>query len=121
MLACRSGDIALELILSLSGPGYFLPEPMAVYRQHDDGVTKKGRLPPEGMLDKSLFLFRAFDKLSKGVYTDCVNRRLAKILFIYAIGRLKKFEIFLFIFHCWSALKCAIKGILCRSNLHVRK
>ncbi|KAF1081450.1 MAG: putative glycosyltransferase [Candidatus Rifleibacterium amylolyticum] len=120
MLACRSGDIALEIILSLSGPGYFMPEPMAVYRQHDDGITKKGRLPPAEMLEKSLFLFRAFDMLTKGIYTYGVNRRLAKIHFIYAVGRLKKFEICLFMFHCWSAMKYAVKGIMCRSKADVR-
>jgi len=91
--ACRSGDIALELIVSLSGAGFFMPEKMAVYRQHDDGITKKGRLPPAEMLDKNLFLFNAFDKLSKGVYSDFVQRRLAKIIFIYAIGRLRVREI----------------------------
>lgn len=112
LLACRSGDIALELIVSLSGPGFFMPEKMAVYRQHDDGITKKGRLPPAEMLDKNLFLFNAFDELTRGAYSVFVNRRLAKILFIYAIGRLRAWEIYGCIFHCWWALKCAIRGIL---------
>ncbi len=112
--ACRNGDIALELIVSLSGPGYFMREKMAVYRQHDDGVTKKGRLPPAEMLDKSLFLFNSFDKLTGGRYSDCVNLRIAKILFFHAIRRLRAAEMRSFIFHGMWALKCAIKGLIAR-------
>lgn len=110
--SCRSGDIALELILSLSGPGHFLPKKMAVYRQHDDGVTKKNRLPPCELLDKNLHLFRAFDELSLGKFTAFVHLRLAKIQLIYAVGRLKAFALRLFIIYCWRAISCFFRGII---------
>ena len=43
--SCVSGDIAIELILSLSGLGNFFHKVMDAYRRHDGGITKSARDP----------------------------------------------------------------------------
>lgn len=110
--SCRSGDIALALVLSLSGPGHYLPEKMAVYRQHDDGLTKKGRLLPSELLDKNLLLFSNFDALSCGKFSAHVHGRMAKLQLIYAVGRFKAFEFHWFFIYCLRAVSCFFKGII---------
>lgn len=89
--SCRSLDIAMELILSLSGPGEFFPREMGVYRHHDGGITKRRKNEKE-ILYKSLYLFRSFDRYSNGRFSLHVRKRMASIHFSYALHRMLDVE-----------------------------
>lgn len=103
--SCRSGDIALALLLSLAGYGWMFTEKMAVYRQHDDGITKKGRLPHTEALEGKMWLFKAFDKHTNGAFSAYVNFRLAKLMLIYSVGRFKAVD-------CAALLSSLLKTLL---------
>lgn len=73
---CRSGDIAIELILSLYGPGYFFPEKMGCYRHHDGGITKC--LVNHSKIYKQNYrLYKNFNILSEGKFEKEINKKLA--------------------------------------------
>lgn len=83
----KNGDYALQLIVSLSGKIKFLPEYMAVYRQHLGGMSST--LKPLNQTAWMVYLLHEFDKYtSKGFHKAIVERikRMFKIQIYYARG-----------------------------------
>ncbi|MEL6535478.1 MAG: glycosyltransferase [Bacteroidota bacterium] len=75
-----SGDIVIELVLSLFGKARYFPKSMGVYRNHSQGITKT---EPNWSLDTLigyLNLYHEFDKHAKGVHHEQINGLLKQKL-----------------------------------------
>ncbi|MBA4317257.1 MAG: hypothetical protein C0412_02550 [Flavobacterium sp.] len=75
-LLCRSLDILMELILSLSGSGMFFNQVMGTYRHHDGGITKVQTDRSE-IYKNSCFLFSQFNIYSERKFEKEVNQRIS--------------------------------------------
>lgn len=65
-----SGDIVIELLMSLHGKARYFPETMGVYRNHSSGITKSDT---QWNLQKTigyLELYHSFNKVSKGKFEE---------------------------------------------------
>lgn len=83
----KNGDYALQLIVSLSGKIKFLPEYMAVYRQHLGGMSST--LKPLNQTAWMVYLLHEFDKYTYHKYKKIVKdriRRMYRIQIYYAKG-----------------------------------
>ena len=101
---CWSGDIALELIISLAGPGRYFQTDMGVYRHHDGGVTKQKRDPKTG-LQKDIFLFKSFDGFTNGSFSSTIRKRMSKIYLSYSLCRLLNCEFMEFALYILRAFR----------------
>ena len=88
----KNGDYALQLIVSLSGNIKFLPEYMAVYRQHLGGVSST--LKPLNQMAWMVFLLHEFNKYTNNKYKKTIIeriKRMYRVQIYYAKGyRLRK-------------------------------
>lgn len=83
----KNGDFALQLIVSLSGKIKFLPEYMAVYRQHLGGMSST--LKPLNQTAWMVYLLHEFDKYThRGFRKAIIERikRMYKVQIYYAKG-----------------------------------
>jgi len=83
----KNGDFALQLIVSLSGKIKFLPEYMAVYRQHLGGMSST--LKPLNQTAWMVYLLHEFNKYTgNGFKKKIVERirRMYKLQIYYAKG-----------------------------------
>jgi glycosyltransferase involved in cell wall biosynthesis len=83
----KNGDFALQLIVSLSGKIKFLPEYMAVYRQHLGGMSST--LKPLNQTAWMVYLLHEFDKYTNHKYRkEIIERikRMYKVQIYYAKG-----------------------------------
>lgn len=83
----KNGDYALQLIVSLSGKIKFLPDYMAVYRQHLGGVSST--LKPLNQTAWMVYLLHEFNTYTKGSYKRTIIeriKRMYKIQIYYAKG-----------------------------------
>lgn len=83
----KNGDFALQLIVSLSGKIKFLPEYMAVYRQHLAGMSST--LKPLNQMAWMVYLLNKFDKYTNRRYKKAIKeriRRMYKVQIYYAKG-----------------------------------
>ncbi|MDR1881230.1 MAG: glycosyltransferase [Prevotella sp.] len=88
----KNGDYALQLIVSLSGKIKFLPEYMAVYRLHPDGISST--LKPLNQTAWMTYLLHKFDEYTVHKYRKTIMeriKRMYKVQIYYAKGyRLRK-------------------------------
>lgn len=83
----KNGDYALQLIVSLSGKIKFLPDYMAVYRQHLGGVSST--LKPLNQTAWMVYLLHEFNTYTNGSYKRTIIeriKRMYKIQIYYAKG-----------------------------------
>ena len=83
----KNGDFALQLIVSLSGKIKFLPEYMAVYRQHLGGMSST--LKPLNQTAWMVYLLHEFDKYTNRKFKKAIIeriKRMFKIQIYYAKG-----------------------------------
>ncbi|NDV94856.1 glycosyltransferase [Dysgonomonas sp. 521] len=83
----KNGDFALQLIVSLSGKIKFLPEYMAVYRQHLGGMSST--LKPLNQTAWMVYLLHEFDKYTTRKYRKAIIeriKRMYKVQIYYAKG-----------------------------------
>lgn len=83
----KNGDYALQLIVSLSGKIKFLPDYMAVYRQHLGGVSST--LKPLNQTAWMVYLLDEFDKYTNHGFRKAIVeriKRMFKIQIYYAKG-----------------------------------
>lgn len=83
----RNGDYALQLIVSLSGKIKFLPEYMAVYRQHLGGMSSV--LKPLNQTAWMVYLLHAFDRYTNHGFKKVIVERIKRMFNIqiyYAKG-----------------------------------
>ncbi|GAB6009257.1 glycosyltransferase [Dysgonomonas reticulitermitis] len=83
----KNGDYALQLIVSLSGKIKFLPEYMAVYRQHLGGMSST--LKPLNQMAWMVYLLNKFDKYTTRKFKDAIKeriKRMYKVQIYYAKG-----------------------------------
>lgn len=83
----KNGDFALQLIVSLSGKIKFLPEYMAVYRQHLGGMSST--LKPLNQTAWMVYLLHEFDKYTDRKFKKAIIeriKRMFKIQIYYAKG-----------------------------------
>lgn len=83
----KNGDFALQLIVSLSGKIKFLPEYMAVYRQHLGGMSST--LKPLNQMAWMVYLLNKFDKYTDRKYEKAIKeriKRMYKVQIYYAKG-----------------------------------
>jgi glycosyltransferase involved in cell wall biosynthesis len=83
----KNGDYALQLIVSLSGKIKFLPEYMAVYRQHLGGMSST--LKPLNQTAWMIYLLHEFDKYTGRRFRKAIVeriRRMYKVQIYYAKG-----------------------------------
>ncbi|WP_242034424.1 glycosyltransferase [Dysgonomonas sp. BGC7] len=83
----KNGDYALQLIVSLSGKIKFLPDYMAVYRQHLGGMSST--LKPLNQTAWMLFLLDEFNKYTSNQFKKTIIeriRRMYKLQIYYAKG-----------------------------------
>lgn len=83
----KNGDYALQLIVSLSGKIKFLPEYMAVYRQHLGGMSST--LKPLNQMAWMVYLLHHFDKYTDRKYKKAIKeriKRMYKVQIYYAKG-----------------------------------
>lgn len=73
---CRSLDVLMELIVSLSGPGMFFSQVMGIYRHHDGGITKMQTDRSE-IYRNSYFLFMQFNKFSERKFEKEVYQKIS--------------------------------------------
>jgi len=88
----KNGDYALQLIVSLSGKIKFLPEYMAVYRQHLGGMSST--LKPLNQTAWMVYLLHEFNKYTYNGHKKAIIdriKRMYKLQIYYAKGyRLRK-------------------------------
>ncbi len=83
----KNGDYALQLIVSLSGKIKFLPEYMAVYRQHLGGMSST--LKPLNQTAWMVYLLHEFNKYTNKTYKRSIIeriKRMYKLQIYYAKG-----------------------------------
>lgn len=83
----KNGDYALQLIVSLSGKIKFLPEYMAVYRQHLGGMSST--LKPLNQTAWMIYLLDEFNKYTHQKFRKIIIeriRRMYKLQIYYAKG-----------------------------------
>ncbi|WP_255490533.1 glycosyltransferase [Dysgonomonas sp. 511] len=83
----KNGDYALQLIVSLSGKIKFLPEYMAVYRQHFGGMSST--LKPLNQTAWMVYLLHKFDEYTANKYKKIILQRIKrmyKLQLFYAWG-----------------------------------
>lgn len=83
----KNGDYALQLIVSLSGKIKFLPDYMAVYRQHLGGMSST--LKPLNQTAWMVYLLHEFDKYTNHTYKKSIIeriKRMFKLQIYYAKG-----------------------------------
>ena len=83
----KNGDYALQLIVSLSGKIKFLPDYMAVYRQHLGGVSST--LKPLNQTAWMVYLLHEFNTYTNESYKKTIIeriKRMYKIQIYYAKG-----------------------------------
>ncbi len=83
----KNGDFALQLIVSLSGKIKFLPDYMAVYRQHLGGMSST--LKPLNQTAWMVYLLHEFNKYTSNGYKKAIIRRIKrmyKLQIYYAKG-----------------------------------
>lgn len=83
----KNGDYALQLIVSLSGKIKFLPEYMAVYRQHLGGMSST--LKPLNQTAWMVYLLHEFNKYTSNGYKKAIVeriKRMYKLQIYYAKG-----------------------------------
>lgn len=83
----KNGDFALQLIVSLSGKIKFLPEYMAVYRQHLGGMSST--LKPLNQMAWMVYLLNKFDEYTNQKYKKAIKeriKRMYKVQIYYAKG-----------------------------------
>ncbi|MFT4222179.1 MAG: glycosyltransferase [Dysgonomonas sp.] len=83
----KNGDYALQLIVSLSGKIKFLPEYMAVYRQHLGGMSST--LKPLNQMAWMVYLLHEFDKYTNKKFKKTIIervKRMYKVQIYYAKG-----------------------------------
>ena len=83
----KNGDYALQLIVSLSGKIKFLPEYMAVYRQHLGGMSST--LKPLNQTAWMVYLLHEFNKYTNNGYKKAIVeriKRMYKLQIYYAKG-----------------------------------
>jgi len=73
----KNGDFALQLIVSLSGKIKFLPEYMAVYRQHLGGMSST--LKPLNQTAWMIYLLHEFDKYTRHGFKKAIIERIKRI------------------------------------------
>lgn len=83
----KNGDYALQLIVSLSGKIKFLPEYMAVYRQHLGGMSST--LKPLNQTAWMVYLLHEFDRYTNHKFKKAIIeriKRMYRIQIYYAKG-----------------------------------
>lgn len=83
----KNGDYALQLIVSLSGKIKFLPDYMAIYRQHLGGMSST--LKPLNQAAWMVYLLHEFNTYTNGSYKRTIIeriKRMYKIQIYYAKG-----------------------------------
>lgn len=83
----KNGDFALQLIVSLSGKIKFLPEYMAVYRQHLGGMSST--LKPLNQTAWMVYLLHQFNKYTDKTFKKSIVdriKRMYKLQIYYAKG-----------------------------------
>ena len=83
----KNGDFALQLIVSLSGKIKFLPEYMAVYRQHLGGMSST--LKPLNQTAWMVYLLHQFNKYTNKKFKKSIVervKRMYKLQIYYAKG-----------------------------------
>lgn len=83
----KNGDYALQLIISLSGKIKFLPEYMAVYRQHLGGMSST--LKPLNQTAWMVYLLHEFNEYTGQKYRKIIAeriKRMYKLQIYYAKG-----------------------------------
>ncbi|MDR2955143.1 MAG: glycosyltransferase [Prevotella sp.] len=83
----KNGDYALQLIVSLSGKIKFLPEYMAVYRQHLGGMSST--LKPLNQTAWMVYLLHEFDKYTNHGFKKTIVERIKRMFHLqiyYAKG-----------------------------------
>lgn len=68
------GDMFMQLILSSSGPAYYLNEVMGVYRHHDGGVSKS--MDWLASIENSSNVFNEINELTKGKFESSIKKRM---------------------------------------------
>jgi glycosyltransferase involved in cell wall biosynthesis len=73
-----SFDIALEMLLATGGKAKRLSEPMAIYRQHQGGISKTPEHERKGAL-RQLFILREFNRFTNGAFFESVKKKMQEI------------------------------------------
>lgn len=73
----KNGDYALQLIVSLSGKIKFLPEYMAVYRQHLGGMSST--LKPLNQTAWMVYLLHEFNRYTSNKYKKIIVERIKRM------------------------------------------
>ena len=74
-----SGDIYIELVLSLHGTFYHLDKEMAVYRLQDTSFTSPIR-HDFSWVKSRLFLYKSFNDISKGKFEKALAKKMIDLL-----------------------------------------
>lgn len=77
----RSGDIAIELILSSRGKCFYSDKVMGVYTHHDGGITKSAFLHPSDSKEKQYILYEGINNYTNKKYNKEIKRKLAIVDF----------------------------------------
>lgn len=73
---CRSGDIALSLMLASKGPVHYIDEVMSVYRTHDGGLTQnKTREAATRWHENWLYMNRLINRHFRNKYINAFQKR----------------------------------------------
>ena len=94
-----AGDMAIELFMASKGFCYYDTEVMGIYRNHDDGATKKV-IDAEKLFTHWTVLYTTINEYTNFVYKKGVDRKYSEIYLIYAKAlwkdnkRLKSFSFF---------------------------
>ncbi len=77
IIKARSFDIALEMVVSLSGEILYISDSMAVYRQHLGGISKSKIHQYRGALSQ-LYILRKFNDYSEHSFNDIIRTKMKK-------------------------------------------
>lgn len=78
----KSGDYAMQLLLSTKGKVNYMPEYMSVYRRHMGGLTII-QFKPYNTVDAMHFLLKNFDKETNGKYHTYIKEKMIRICHHY--------------------------------------
>lgn len=74
----RSFDIAIEMIISLSGKMIYISNAMAAYRQHSGGISKSKEHQQKGALSQ-LYILQKFNDYTEHRFNDYIRIKMKKI------------------------------------------
>ncbi|HRE41344.1 MAG TPA: glycosyltransferase [Ignavibacteria bacterium] len=79
----QSGDIALELILSTYGYGFYFFNNMGVYRFSGSGITITYSLEFYKFIQNKIYLYCKFNEFSNNKFKEILNNRIIAIISYY--------------------------------------